>query len=126
SRPTPRLACGPPCREIRLHVSRQAHTRAAYIEGQGPRRTSSPTTNRVAVMNSHKKVGVISLAVGAALVSRAPFAQETADLMVTSTLEAVVVTARMRSESLQQIPLAETAFSSQQIEDARIDQVGDF
>jgi iron complex outermembrane receptor protein len=77
-------------------------------------------------MNSHKKVGVISLAVGAALVSRAPFAQETADSAVTSALEEVVVTARMRSESLQQIPLAETAFSSQQIEDARIDQVGDF
>ncbi|MFC7051055.1 TonB-dependent receptor [Emcibacter nanhaiensis] len=41
-------------------------------------------------------------------------------------LEEVVVTARMRSESLQEVPLSETAFSAQAIEDARIDTAGDF
>jgi len=42
------------------------------------------------------------------------------------TLEEIVVTARMRSESLQDVPLSETAFSAQVIEDSRIDTVDDF
>ncbi len=41
-------------------------------------------------------------------------------------LEEIVVSARMRSESLQDVPLSETAFSARQIDDARVDQVGDF
>ena len=41
-------------------------------------------------------------------------------------LEEMVVTARMRQESLQDVPISVTAFSASQIEDARIDQVGDF
>lgn len=41
-------------------------------------------------------------------------------------LEEIIVTARMRSESLQTAPLSETAFSSAQIIDANIDQPGDF
>ena len=41
-------------------------------------------------------------------------------------LEEIIVTARLRSESLQTVPISETAFSAQQIEDARIDQAGDF
>ncbi len=41
-------------------------------------------------------------------------------------LEEIVVTARMRSESAQDVPLSETVFSSAQIEDARINQVNDF
>lgn len=41
-------------------------------------------------------------------------------------LEEVVVTARQRAESLQSVPLSETAFTATQIEDAKIDQVGDF
>lgn len=38
----------------------------------------------------------------------------------------IVVTARQRAESLQRVPDAITAFSSQQITDARIESVGDF
>ncbi len=42
------------------------------------------------------------------------------------TLEEIIVTARMRSESLQDVPLSETAFSAQAIEDSRIDTADDF
>lgn len=41
-------------------------------------------------------------------------------------LEEVIVTARYRKESLQEVPLSESVYSAQQIEDARIDKVGDF
>jgi len=38
----------------------------------------------------------------------------------------IVITARYREERLQDVPIAVTAFSQQQITDARIDQVADF
>jgi len=41
-------------------------------------------------------------------------------------LTEITVTARRRSESLQSVPEAITAFGSQQIEDARIQKFGDF
>ncbi len=41
-------------------------------------------------------------------------------------IEEIVVTARMRAENLQDIPLSETAFTAKMIEDARINQMGDF
>jgi iron complex outermembrane receptor protein len=41
-------------------------------------------------------------------------------------LEEIVVTARHRAESLQDVPLSETAFTASQIEDAKIDSAGDF
>lgn len=41
-------------------------------------------------------------------------------------LEEVVVTARMRAESLQDVPISETAFSAQAIEDSRIESADDF
>lgn len=41
-------------------------------------------------------------------------------------LEEIVVTARMRSESLQDVPLSVTAFSAKNIEDAGIEGVDDF
>jgi len=41
-------------------------------------------------------------------------------------LEEIVVTARKREESLQKVPLSVTAFSAQQIQDAKIDHVQDF
>lgn len=43
-----------------------------------------------------------------------------------SQLEEIIVTARQRDEGLQKVPLSVSAYSSQQIEDARIDQVGNF
>ena len=43
-----------------------------------------------------------------------------------SLLEEVVVIARKRAESLQEVPLSVTAFTAQQIQDAKIDRVGDF
>lgn len=41
-------------------------------------------------------------------------------------LEEIVVTARMRAESLQEVPISETAFSAQAIEDSRIETADDF
>jgi len=41
-------------------------------------------------------------------------------------LEEIVVSARKRAESLQDVPLSETAFTARQIEDAKIDKPGDF
>ncbi len=41
-------------------------------------------------------------------------------------LEEITVTARMREESVLDVPLTETVFTAQQIEDARIDQVSGF
>ncbi|MBB6521130.1 TonB-dependent receptor [Pseudoteredinibacter isoporae] len=41
-------------------------------------------------------------------------------------LEEIVVTARMRAESLQDVPISETAFSAQTIEDSRIETADDF
>lgn len=41
-------------------------------------------------------------------------------------LEEIVVTARQRAESLQDVPLSETAYTARQIEDAKIDKAGDF
>jgi iron complex outermembrane receptor protein len=41
------------------------------------------------------------------------------------TLEEVVVTARKRSESLQNVPMAVSAFSTQQLQDAQIDDITD-
>lgn len=41
-------------------------------------------------------------------------------------LEEIVVTARMRKESLQNVPMSVTAFSVKAIEDAGIENVGDF
>ncbi len=41
-------------------------------------------------------------------------------------LEEIIVTARMRSENIQDVPLSETVFSAQAIEDSRIDTVDDF
>jgi len=51
---------------------------------------------------------------------------EPSDEETISVLEEIVVTARMRAESLQDVPLSETAFSAQAIEDSRIDTVDDF
>jgi len=41
-------------------------------------------------------------------------------------IEEVVVTARYREESLQDVPISETAFTAQTIKDANINRVGDF
>src|SRR5882762_9119453 len=43
-----------------------------------------------------------------------------------SALEEVIVTARGRSEQLQDVPISESAFTDQQIQDAHIREVGDF
>lgn len=53
----------------------------------------------------------------------AAFAQEVA---AESVLEEIVVTARFRNESLQEVPVSVTAFSSEMLEDAGVRGYGDF
>jgi iron complex outermembrane receptor protein len=70
------------------------------------------------IMMLMNRPAVFTLLTTAAL----PLAAETASYA----LEEVVVTARMRSESLQDVPISETAFSAQAIEDSRIESADDF
>lgn len=72
-----------------------------------------------------EKVGVLLALVLVGAISHASMAQED-ERQSSGALEEVIVTARMRAESLQDVPLSETAFSSKVIEDARIDTVGDY
>lgn len=50
----------------------------------------------------------------------------TADLYAQAALEEVVVTARKRAESLEEVPIAVTAFTAKDIESAGIQRPGDF
>jgi len=77
-------------------------------------------------MNKMKgRIGAVSLFALMASNPQVSMAQESDQVSMT-TLEEIVVTARMRSESLQDVPLSETAFSAQTIEDSRIDTADDF
>ncbi len=67
-------------------------------------------------MNKQYKNSVMSLAVVAAI---------GASDYASAQLEEVVVTARKRSESLQDVPMAVSAFSTQQLQDAQIDGMED-
>ena len=62
-----------------------------------------------------------------AIVRGAPaLAEETPASTASASLEEVTVTARRRTENLQNVPDSITAFSSRTIEDARIQKFGDF
>ncbi len=76
-----------------------------------------------------KKPNLKLATLGAAITSAfsaAPYvaAQENPD-NVSGRLEEVIVTARKRDETLQDVPVTVTAFGSSQIQDQRIDSVGD-
>ncbi|WP_165776866.1 TonB-dependent receptor [Paremcibacter congregatus] len=71
------------------------------------------------------RIGAASLFALMASHPQVSMAQESDQDSITM-LEEIVVTARMRSESLQDVPLSETAFSAQTIEDSRIDTADDF
>ena len=71
------------------------------------------------IINKHiKKMSLISLAICMTVVD-----VTTASAME---LEEIVVTARKRSESLQEVPVAVTAFTASNIEDAGIESAADF
>lgn len=63
-------------------------------------------------------------ALGCLAISTSTFAQETAQ--ADNGVEDIVVTARMRTENLQDVPLAVTAFSAQAIQDRKIEGAADF
>lgn len=71
------------------------------------------------------RIGAVSFFALMASNPQVSVAQES-DQDTMTMLEEVVVTARMRSESLQDVPLSETAFSAQAIEDSRIDTADNF
>lgn len=72
------------------------------------------------------KVGLtVGTALGCLMMSASALAQDAAN-EETGGVEEIVVTARMRNESLQEVPVAVTAFSAQSIEDRKIDGAADF
>jgi iron complex outermembrane receptor protein len=74
-------------------------------------------------MNLKKKPLVAGLAAAAAVMTTSPLAIAQSER---ATLEEVVVVARKRSESLQDVPIAVTAFTESTIKDAGIERPEDF
>ena len=71
------------------------------------------------------KISVCALAVTSALTLPTTLAAEKAVEQVKE-IEVIEVTSRMRKESIQNVPIAITAFSEQEIEDMGIERAGDF
>ena len=74
-------------------------------------------------MKFNKKPLIVGLAAAAAVMTTAPTALAQSER---ATLEEVVVVARKRSESLQDVPIAVTAFTETAIKDAGIERPEDF
>ena len=72
----------------------------------------------------HKKI--ITTAVSSALLSSSLMLPSLANAQDSMQLEEVVVTARKRTESMQDVPIAVTVFTSQDIQDAGIERPQDF
>jgi outer membrane receptor protein involved in Fe transport len=68
----------------------------------------------------------LSAACGAALHGGAVCAQDTAATTEATTLDTVIVTARKRDESLAQVPVSITAFTSQSLENYNIQSFNDY
>jgi iron complex outermembrane receptor protein len=68
----------------------------------------------------------VSAACGAALHGAGACAQETAPAAESATLDTIIVTARKRDESLAQVPVSITAFTSQNLEDYNIQSFEDY
>lgn len=71
------------------------------------------------------EVSVVSLAVASALALPSSIAAENETDQVAE-IEVIQVTSRLRKESIQNVPIAITAFSEQEIEDMGIERAGDF
>lgn len=71
---------------------------------------------------NHARLLAGSVSLTALLASAAAFAQSNAGIAI----EEITVTARMRAEQLQDVPISVTAFSARQIEDAHVREVNDF
>ena len=69
---------------------------------------------------------LITTAVSTALLSSALMTPGLASAQQSAQLEEVVVTARKRTESMQDVPIAVTVFTSQDIQDAGIERPQDF
>ncbi len=70
----------------------------------------------------------LSLAIGCILLAPAAWAQEAVPAQTTSdaaTLDRITVTARKREETLQEVPVAVTAFTSEALDKLNINDIGD-
>src|SRR5678816_2671804 len=70
----------------------------------------------------------LSLAVAFSLAAPAAFAQDSAPAAAgsdTTTLQAVTVTARKREETIQDVPVAVTAFTAQALDKLNVRDIGD-
>lgn len=78
-------------------------------------------------MNAYGYSQVLALAIAAALTTASPAVRAApAAPAAEGALEEIVVTARLREETLQQVPVSVTAFSAKAIEDAGVREYGDF
>lgn len=76
-------------------------------------------------LNAHTRISHVCLAVTMALASHTVFAQETTDNKKDAGLETIKVTAQKRSENMQQVPIALTAFSADSVEKMGLVNVND-
>lgn len=80
-------------------------------------------------MKRHLKTSTLSLAVALGLSAPGAFAQDAGAAPATgssaTTLDAVTVTARKREETLQDVPVAVTAFTAETIDKLNIEDIGD-
>ena len=73
----------------------------------------------------------LSLAIGCVLLAPAAWAQDSgqaandAPASKATTLDAITVTARKREETLQEVPVAVTAFTSEALEKLNVEDIGD-
>jgi len=80
----------------------------------------------MSIMNKKNlKISLCSLAVTSALALPNAMAAED-DTKKVKDIEVIQVTSRLRSESIQNVPIAITAYSEQEIEDLGIERAGDF
>jgi iron complex outermembrane receptor protein len=75
--------------------------------------------------NISTKISMCALAVASTLTPPASLAAENETEQVKE-IEVIQVTSRLRKESIQNVPIAITAFSEQEIEDLGIERAGDF
>jgi len=79
----------------------------------------------MSIKKTPTKITLCALAIASALSLPASFAAEN-DAKKVKEIEVIQVTSRLRKESIQNVPIAITAFSEQEIEDMGIQRAGDF
>lgn len=91
------------------------------------RRTTSALSVSTALRRAALKHSSLSLAVALGLCAPAAFAQEAADVPAADadSLEKIVVTARKREETIQDVPVAVTAFTADSLDKLNVEDLSD-